>query len=235
MGVLPLQFEEGQNYKSLALSGFEAFEIEGIATDLKPKKRITVTAISQDGSKKNFTVVCRIDTPNEVDYYKHGGILQYVLRSLVKQYQTTEDQTSPRPDSTQKYRILFNGEIDTGQKLREVKKRLAQLFKASPEQIEKLFTGKPVTLNRNLDYTAAQEYIAELKKTGALCYFEPMKVPPSSQMDNIIRKPQQPSVAKFGSSVPSQLSPPTSNKSITAAVPPSSNSKLYTARVYLLP
>jgi len=84
MGVLPLQFEEGQNYKSLGLTGFETFDIEGIATDLKPGKKMKVTATSADGSTKTFTAVCRIDTPNEVDYYRHGGILQYVLRSLVR-------------------------------------------------------------------------------------------------------------------------------------------------------
>ena len=84
MGVLPLQFEEGQNYKSLGISGFETFDIECIAAGLTPGKKLNITAISQDGSKKNFFVICRIDTPNEVDYYKHGGILQYVLRSLLK-------------------------------------------------------------------------------------------------------------------------------------------------------
>lgn len=84
MGVLPLQFEEGQHYRSLGLSGFETFTLEGISADLKPGKKIRVTVAAQDGSKKNFNVMCRIDTPNEVDYYKHHGILQYVLRSLLK-------------------------------------------------------------------------------------------------------------------------------------------------------
>ncbi|MBF8247334.1 MAG: acnA [Bacteroidetes bacterium] len=85
MGVLPLQYEEGQTAKSLGLTGFETFEIEGIAADLRPGKKMKVTTKKPDGTTKSFTAVCRIDTPNEVDYYKHGGILQYVLRTLLRQ------------------------------------------------------------------------------------------------------------------------------------------------------
>jgi aconitate hydratase len=84
MGVLPLQFLDGQSYKMLGLTGFEQFEIGGIAVDLKPGKQLTVKATSNNGIVKTFVVTCRIDTPNEVDYYRHGGILQYVLRSLLK-------------------------------------------------------------------------------------------------------------------------------------------------------
>jgi Zn-dependent protease with chaperone function len=201
MGILPLQFEEGQNYQMLGISGFEAFDIEGLADNLKPRKKITVTAISQNGSKKNFTVVCRIDTPNEVDYYKHGGILQYVLRSLLKPDQPNiEQQKKPVVEGkTQKYRILFNGDIEPGQELPAVKERLTQLFKTSPEQIDKLFTGKSVTINNNLDYTAAQEYIAELKNAGALCYFEPMKVIHSPQASGLMKDGQHPKGSKSGS------------------------------------
>ena len=77
-------------------------------------------------------------------------------------------------DITEKYRILFKGEIEAGQDLSAVKERLAQLFKAPPERIERLFTGKAVTLNNNLDYTTAQEYVIELKNAGILCTIEPM-------------------------------------------------------------
>ncbi|HVN49221.1 MAG TPA: aconitate hydratase AcnA [Bacteroidota bacterium] len=84
MGVLPLQFLEGQNTKILGLTGFETFEIDGIAADLKPGKQLTVKSIAPNGIEKTFVVTCRIDTPNEVDYYRHGGILQFVLRSLLK-------------------------------------------------------------------------------------------------------------------------------------------------------
>jgi aconitate hydratase len=79
MGVLPLQFLPGEDAKSLGLTGKETFSIVGIAADLMPMKKLEVTA---DGKK--FTVVTRIDTPNELDYYRHGGILQYVLRQLAK-------------------------------------------------------------------------------------------------------------------------------------------------------
>jgi len=201
IGVLPLQFEEGQNFQVLGISGFEAFDIEGLADNLKPRKKITVTALSQNGSKKSFNVVCRIDTPNEVDYYKHDGILQYVLRSLLKEDQPNiEQQKKPVVEGkTQKYRILFNGDIEPGQELPVVKERLTQLFKTSPEQIGKLFTGKPVTINNNLDYTAAQEYIAELKNAGVLCYFEPMKVIRSPQASGLMKDGQHPKGSKSGS------------------------------------
>jgi aconitate hydratase len=84
MGVLPLQFEEGQNHKTLGLTGLETFFIEGISRGLQPRQTLTVKATSQDGIVKTFTVISRIDTPNEVDYYRHDGILQFVLRSLLK-------------------------------------------------------------------------------------------------------------------------------------------------------
>jgi aconitate hydratase len=82
MGVLPLQFGEGENLKTLGLTGFETYEIEGIASGLNPGKKITVHAQNADGTSRGFTVICRIDTPMEVDYYKNDGILQYVLRGL---------------------------------------------------------------------------------------------------------------------------------------------------------
>ena len=85
MGVLPLQYKPGENASSLGLTGFETFAIQGIAADLKPGKELSVTANGADGSVRHFTVVTRIDTPNEVDYYKNDGILQYVLRSILKQ------------------------------------------------------------------------------------------------------------------------------------------------------
>jgi aconitate hydratase len=82
MGVLPLQFEAGQDAASLGLSGQETFAVSGIAEGLAPKKKLTVTATDTEGRKKTFTAVCRLDTPNEVDYYLHGGILHFVLRQL---------------------------------------------------------------------------------------------------------------------------------------------------------
>jgi aconitate hydratase len=82
MGVLPLEFTPGENRESLGLTGREVFEIEGVAS-LAPKKDITVRAKSDDGKIKTFAVIARADTPEEVTYYHHGGILQYVLRQML--------------------------------------------------------------------------------------------------------------------------------------------------------
>jgi aconitate hydratase len=82
MGVIPLQFLPGENRESLGLTGEETFAIEGIAEGLAPRKRVRVTATAADGSVKRFEVLARIDTAVELDYYRHGGILTYVLRQL---------------------------------------------------------------------------------------------------------------------------------------------------------
>jgi aconitate hydratase len=82
MGVLPLEFKAGENRETLGLTGQEVFEIEGAAS-LSPKKAITVRSKSSDGSTNTFTAIARVDTPEEVSYYHHGGILQYVLRQML--------------------------------------------------------------------------------------------------------------------------------------------------------
>jgi len=82
MGVLPLEFKAGENRETLSLSGHEIFGIEGVSS-LTPKKSITVHAKSGDGRTKTFSVIARADTPEEVSYYHHGGILQYVLRQML--------------------------------------------------------------------------------------------------------------------------------------------------------
>src|SRR6184192_1731572 len=82
MGVLPLEFKPGENRGSLGLTGQEIFITEGVIS-LSPKKPITVHAKSQDGKVKAFTAIARVDTPEEVLYYRHGGILQYVLRQML--------------------------------------------------------------------------------------------------------------------------------------------------------
>ena len=83
MGILPLQFFQGQNTASFKLTGEEVITIEGIAKGLKPGKILTVKA-SLGGKVTTLETVCRIDTPIELEYYRHGGILQYVLRQLLK-------------------------------------------------------------------------------------------------------------------------------------------------------
>jgi len=83
MGVLPLEFKAEENRESLGLTGREVFDIEGVAT-LAPRKEATVHARSPDGKVKTFKAVMRVDTPEEVSYYRHGGILQYVLRQMLE-------------------------------------------------------------------------------------------------------------------------------------------------------
>ncbi len=83
MGILPLQFKPGTDRKSLALDGTETFDILGLAAGIKPRQDVTVTVTRKDGGKSDFVALCRIDTLDEVDYYRHGGILKYVLRGLV--------------------------------------------------------------------------------------------------------------------------------------------------------
>jgi aconitate hydratase len=83
MGVLPLQFKEGETAASLGLTGFETFDIEGIAGGIQPGMLVTLRARGEDGKEKMFQAVTRIDTPYEIQYYQHGGILQYVLRQLI--------------------------------------------------------------------------------------------------------------------------------------------------------
>jgi len=82
MGVMPLEFKNAETRESLGLTGHEIFDIEGIAS-LAPGKSITVRAKSEDGKTKQFSAIARVDTPEEVAYYHHGGILQYVLRQML--------------------------------------------------------------------------------------------------------------------------------------------------------
>jgi aconitate hydratase len=81
MGVLPLQFLEGESRETLGLTGDDQFTITGVA-DLKPRQTVTVNVTRADGSTFSFDTLCRIDTANEVEYYMNGGILHYVLRKL---------------------------------------------------------------------------------------------------------------------------------------------------------
>jgi aconitate hydratase len=83
MGVLPLEFVDGQTRASLGLTGEETYSITGIAQNLAPGKRMRVVAVGADGTRREFEARARIDTLVELDYYRHGGILQYVLRQLV--------------------------------------------------------------------------------------------------------------------------------------------------------
>jgi aconitate hydratase len=83
MGVMPLEFINGESKESLGLMGDELFTIEGLANDMKPGQTVAVRALSNEGEKK-FRMKARLDTKIEIDYYRHGGILQMVLRQLAK-------------------------------------------------------------------------------------------------------------------------------------------------------
>ncbi len=86
MGILPLQFADGENVESLGLTGEEVYDFAGLTSLLKTKfasgRTLAVKATAADGSTKTFSAKVRIDTPQEIEYYEHGGILQYVLRQL---------------------------------------------------------------------------------------------------------------------------------------------------------
>jgi aconitate hydratase len=83
MGVLPLQFKEGTSARTLKLDGTEIFDVLGLSAAFKPQQDLTLRITRKDGSGETVPVTCRIDTPIEIDYYQHGGILPYVLRQLV--------------------------------------------------------------------------------------------------------------------------------------------------------
>ncbi|MDR5747943.1 aconitate hydratase AcnA [Caballeronia sp. LZ029] len=83
MGVLPLQFKGADSVQSLNITGEETYDIEGLGDDFKPQQEVTLVIHRKDGKEDRVQVLLRIDTPIEVDYYKHGGILPFVLRSLL--------------------------------------------------------------------------------------------------------------------------------------------------------
>jgi aconitate hydratase len=83
MGVLPLQFKEGVTAQSLKLDGTETYDVVGLTAAIKPQQDLTLQVTRKDGTVENVSVRCRIDTPIEIDYYQHGGILPYVLRQII--------------------------------------------------------------------------------------------------------------------------------------------------------
>jgi aconitate hydratase len=84
MGVLPLQFKEGNNAAALGLTGREVFDVTGLSDHMKPRQEVSVSAVRADGTRVNFTALARLDSAIEVDYYRNGGILQTVLRSFLR-------------------------------------------------------------------------------------------------------------------------------------------------------
>jgi aconitate hydratase len=85
MGVLPLQFKDGTTAQTLQLDGTESYDVVGLDESIKPQQDLTLKITRKSGAVENVVVRCRIDTPIEIDYYQHGGILPYVLRQIVAQ------------------------------------------------------------------------------------------------------------------------------------------------------
>jgi len=83
MGVLPLQFKEGTSAQTLKLDGTETYDICGLGASLRPQQDVVLRITRADGQTEDVPVTCRIDTPIEIDYYQHGGILPFVLRQLI--------------------------------------------------------------------------------------------------------------------------------------------------------
>ena len=83
MGVLPLQFKDGTTAQTLTLDGTETYDVVGLDGSIKPQQDLTLKITRKSGAVENVVVRCRIDTPIEIDYYQHGGILPYVLRQIV--------------------------------------------------------------------------------------------------------------------------------------------------------
>lgn len=82
MGILPLQFQEGTTHQTLRLDGTETFDIKGIEAGLKPRMELKIDIVRKDGRTESVPVLCRIDTLDEIEYYRQGGILHHVLRGL---------------------------------------------------------------------------------------------------------------------------------------------------------
>jgi aconitate hydratase len=83
MGVLPLQFKDGDSAGSLGITGSETFDLIGLTGDVSPRQDVTLRVTRADGSSFDVSLILRIDTPIEVEYYRGGGILPYVLRQLL--------------------------------------------------------------------------------------------------------------------------------------------------------
>jgi aconitate hydratase len=84
MGVLPLQFADGVNAQTLNLDGSETFSVIGLGDSIRPRQEVTLEITRKDGAVERVPLILRIDTPIEVDYYRHGGILPFVLREILQ-------------------------------------------------------------------------------------------------------------------------------------------------------
>src|SRR5207237_6751175 len=95
MGILPMQFQDGESLQSLGLTGTEAFTIRGLATGLKPGQRVEVEVAADSQAGRRFTVSCRLDNQTDVEYLRHGGVLPMVLRDLMARCAGVSERRRP--------------------------------------------------------------------------------------------------------------------------------------------
>ena len=94
MGVLPLQFKTGDTHESLALDGSETFDVTGVSDTLSPRSDVTLTITYSNGQQKSLPLLCRIDTLDELDYFRNGGILPYVMRNIMASEANNQTENS---------------------------------------------------------------------------------------------------------------------------------------------
>jgi aconitate hydratase len=101
MGILPLQFRHGESRRTFGLTGREVLNIRGISGGLQPGKELTIEAQPEQGERFTFKAVARLDSPVEIDYHRHGGILPLVLRSLLREGTAEGVARVPSPRGSQ--------------------------------------------------------------------------------------------------------------------------------------
>jgi aconitate hydratase len=139
MGVLPCCFEEGTTARTLNLDGTETYSILGLGESIKPQQKLTLEITRSHGAKESIQVLCRIDTPIEVEYYRHGGILPYVLRQLIHQSASTPTPAPVKPQA----RAKVTTKTSSKSKNRPAKDKKAVKKKSKKKELKKAKQTKP--------------------------------------------------------------------------------------------
>jgi aconitate hydratase len=142
MGVLPLQYLDGQNRETLGLSGHETFAV-AVGDDVQPRQLLTVTATDGTGAQKTFQVQCRIDTPVEVDYYRNGGILQTVIRKLLGPAKAQKAPAKPVAKAPAAKALVKPAAAKAAPKTAPTKAKAKPVAKAAAKPAGKAAAGKP--------------------------------------------------------------------------------------------
>jgi aconitate hydratase len=176
MGVLPLSFKEGTNAQTLGLNGTETFSVLGLGENVQPRQDLTLQITRANGSTENIPVTCRIDTPIEVEYYRHGGILPYVLRQLITAARTpvpARKKTAATP-STQKPKSKAPATKDAPKKAVKTAARkktaptkaMKKAEKKARKETKKALKKK-AKAEKQLKKAARKKFKADLKKKKA--------------------------------------------------------------------